>query len=234
MHVAIVDEHEVVRAGLAAWLASDPAITKVSGFAGHRDFLDRVPPTGRADGRADGQADGQVDIVVTEIQEEGRAPDLDCLRSISNLGAGVIVYSRLASAEVILSCIDAGATSYLVKSEGREHLLEAVRRAGTGDSYIGPQMAEALRRRNAVGRVTLSGREREVLMAWLRTESKDEVGRLLHIAPATVRTHLQRIRAKYALTGRQAPTKSALFVLAVEDGLIGLADLGADGQSAFA
>ena len=221
IHVAVVDEHEVVRAGLAAWLTSDPTITAVSGFAGHRDYLDRTDATGRAD------------VVVTEVGHDGHAPDLHCLTTISDLGAAVVVYSRLASAEVILSCIDAGAMSYLVKSEGRDHLLEAVRRAGVGESYIGPQMAEALRRRNAVGRVTLSEREREVLMAWLRTESKDEVGRLLHIAPATVRTHLQRIRGKYALTGRRAHTKSALFVLAVEDGLIGLADLGADGQSAF-
>lgn len=221
IHVAVVDEHEVVRAGLAAWLGSDPAVAAVSGFAGHRDYLDQAGATGRAD------------VVVTEVGQDGHAPDLDCLSTICGLGAPIVVYSRLASAEVILSCIDAGAISYLVKSEGRDHLLEAVRRAGVGESYIGPQMAEALRRRNAVGRVTLSEREREVLMAWLRTESKDEVGRLLHIAPATVRTHLQRIRGKYALTGRRAHTKSALFVLAVEDGLIGLADLGADGQSAF-
>ena len=218
-HVAVVDEHEVVRAGLQTWLAP---VTQVSGFASHRELLDWFPTS-----------DG-VDAVVTEIQENGRAPDLYCLQTICTLGPRVIVYSRLTSPEVILACIDAGATSYLVKSEGKDQLLEAVRRACGGESHIGPAMAEALHRRNAVGRVTLSEREREVLMAWLRTESKDEVGRILHIAPATVRTHLQRIRVKYAQTGRPASTKSALFALAVEDGLIGLSDLGSDRQSVYA
>jgi DNA-binding NarL/FixJ family response regulator len=213
IHVAVVDEHEVVRAGLETWLGTHPPVGRVSGFANHREFLDWLPGA------------GGIDAVVTEIQESGRAPDLDCLRMMRAVGANVIVFSRLSSAEVILRCLDAGALSYLTKSEGKDHLLQAVRRACDDESYIGPSMAEALHRRNAVGRVTLSGREREVLMAWLRTESKDEVGRMLHIAPATVRTHLQRIRVKYAQTGRPASTKSALFVLAMEDGLIGLGDL---------
>src|ERR1700752_4288768 len=44
----------------------------------------------------------------------------------------------------------------------------------------------------------LAPREREVLIAWLLTDNKDAVARTLHIAPTTVRTHLQRVRAKYA------------------------------------
>ena len=211
-HVALVDEHEVVRAGLQDWLSGHG---RVSGFASQRDYLEWIGTAGR------------VDAVVTEIEQDGRAPDLACLRQMCGCGPAVIVYSRLASPELILACIDEGVTTYLVKSESREHLLEAVRRAGDDEPYIGPQMAQALRRRNEFGRVTLSQREREVLMAWLRTESKDEVGRLLNIAPATVRTHLQRVRAKYAQTGRPASTKSALFAQAVQDGLIGLAELGA-------
>lgn len=213
MRVAVIDEHEVVCAGLEAWFTTQPAIAEVSSFGSQHDYLAWFPTAGR------------IDAVVTEIQEDGRAPDLDRLRLLCDRGPGVVVYSRLASHEVILASIDAGAASYLVKSEGRAHLLKAVYCARENEPYIGPQMAEALHRRNAVGRVTLSDREREVLMAWLRTDSKDEVARALHIAPATVRTHLQRIRVKYAQTGRPAHTKSALFARAVEDGLVGLADL---------
>lgn len=217
-HVAVVDEHEVARAGIDAWLTALTSDTRVTGFAGQRDYLDWLPTA------------GTLDAVITEIQEGSRAPDLDCLHQMCSGGPPVIVYSRLTSSEVILACIDAGARTYLTKSEGKNHVLVAVRRACANESYIGPAMAEALHHRNAVGRVMLSQREREVLMAWLCTETKDEVGRMLHIAPATVRTHLQRIRGKYAQTGRQAPTKSALFALAVEDGLIGLADINAGYQ----
>ena len=62
------------------------------------------------------------------------------------------------------------------------------------------------------------------MAAWLRTDSKDEVGRLLHITPATVRTHLQRVRMKYAAVGRPAHNKAALLAKAVEDGIIGLSE----------
>lgn len=211
--VAVVDEHEVVRAGLEAWLRELAFVEQLTAFPSQRELLDALPGT------------PPVGAVLTEIQEGDRAPDLERLRLICEGAPSVIVYSRLASHEVILASIEAGAASYLVKSEGRTHVIEAVRRAGAREPYIGPQMAEALHRRNAAGRVTLSEREREVLMAWFRTDSKDEVGRALHIAPATVRTHLQRIRAKYSQTGRPAHTKSALFARAVEDGLIGLGDL---------
>ena len=86
-------------------------------------------------------------------------------------------------------------------------------------------MARALVNDSTLGRVRLSEREREVLVAWFQTENKDLVDKRLFIAPTTVRTHLQRARAKYALVGRPAPTKSALLARAVEDGLLSVADL---------
>ena len=74
-------------------------------------------------------------------------------------------------------------------------------------------------------RPDLAPREREVLIAWFRTDSKDGVAQQLHIAPTTVRTHLQRVRAKYAAVGRPATTKAALVARALQDGLIDVDDL---------
>ena len=50
--------------------------------------------------------------------------------------------------------------------------------------------------------------------------NKELVGERLFIGPTTVRTHLQRVRAKYAAVGWPAPTKSALLARAVEDGIL--------------
>ncbi|MFI7000846.1 helix-turn-helix transcriptional regulator [Nocardia sp. NPDC050175] len=74
-------------------------------------------------------------------------------------------------------------------------------------------------------RPTLSRREVEVLLAWLRADSKPEVCTLLFISPGTVNTHLSRIRDKYAAVGRPAPTKAALVARALQDGLVGVDDL---------
>lgn len=78
---------------------------------------------------------------------------------------------------------------------------------------------------NEVTATKLSDREREVLRAWLLTESKDSVAKQLHLAPTTVRTHLQRIRAKYMASGKPAPTKAAMVARAIEDGVITIDEL---------
>lgn len=71
----------------------------------------------------------------------------------------------------------------------------------------------------------LSRREVEVLREWLCSDSKQVVAQRLYIAPATVNTHLARIRDKYALAGRSASTKAALLVRALQDGLITIDEL---------
>ncbi len=73
--------------------------------------------------------------------------------------------------------------------------------------------------------VQLSDREREILVAWLKTDSKAAVGQELFLAPSTIRTYLQRIREKYARAGRPARTKAALAARAIQDGYIGLDEL---------
>ncbi|GAA2057581.1 response regulator transcription factor [Williamsia deligens] len=74
-------------------------------------------------------------------------------------------------------------------------------------------------------RPALSPREKEVLRLWIQSESKDEVGSTLVIAPATVMTHIARIRGKYSEVGRPARTKAQLLARALQDGLIELDEL---------
>ncbi len=66
--------------------------------------------------------------------------------------------------------------------------------------------------------VALSEREIEVMLAWFSADSKDGAARQLFISPATVATHIARVRAKYTVTGRTARTKTALFARFLEDG----------------
>ncbi|PSR42989.1 helix-turn-helix transcriptional regulator [Rhodococcus sp. AD45-ID] len=64
----------------------------------------------------------------------------------------------------------------------------------------------------------LSAREIEVLLTWLRADSKQEVALELRVGVGTVNTHISRIRTKYINVGRPAPTKAALFARAIQDG----------------
>jgi len=215
VRVAVIDDHDVVHAGVQAWCeAAEPPIHIVASFLAPEAFAVRYPVV-----------NDDFDIVLLDLQIDGNKPAFDSLQELCNAGHRVIVYSHLTNEEVILHCLELGATSYLAKSEGRMHLIEAIHAAATTTPYLGPLMARALFNDSTDGRPNLSDREKEVLVAWFQTESKELVGKRLFIAPSTVRTHLQRARVKYAAVGRPAPTKSALLARAIEDGLLGLPDL---------
>lgn len=74
-------------------------------------------------------------------------------------------------------------------------------------------------------RPVLAPREKEVLLTWILNDNKNDVARQLQISATTVRTHLQRIRDKYAAAGRPANTKASLLARAIQDGLIDVNDL---------
>ncbi|CAM3656651.1 response regulator transcription factor [Mycobacterium frederiksbergense] len=209
--VAIIDDHDVVHAGIEAWCAeAEPAIRVAGSYMGPAEYLTTSP---------------DVNVVIFGLQFGGAKPDFSILRLLCDGGRRVIVFSHLTADEVILTCLDIGASTYLAKSEGKRHLIDAIHAAQESSPYVGPRMGRALLNDSTLGRVKLSERERQVLVAWFQTESKDLVGKRLYIAPTTVRTHLQRARAKYALVGRPAPTKSALLARAIEDGILSAGDL---------
>jgi DNA-binding NarL/FixJ family response regulator len=213
--IVIVDGQDVVHAGIEASLRdADPPIKIIDNFSCPEDFMAVDPMATRA-----------VDVVVFALQYEGHRPAFTALRELCRAGHRVVVHSYLVSDEVILTSLDAGAVSYVAKCEGGEHLREAIYGAGWDRRYVGPRMARALLNHKTVGRPHLSKREREVLVAWFETGNKELVAKKLFIEPCTVRTHLQRARAKYAAVGRPAPTKAALVARAIQDGILSAHDL---------
>lgn len=215
LRIAVVDDHDIVHTGIAARCAqANPPIGVVSNHLTAESFLTTHP-----------NADPDLSAVVLDLELRSRQPDFDSLATIADAGHTVIVYTHLENDEIILRCLDIGAVTYLAKSEGQHHLIEAIRATAAGEPYVGPRMAAAIWADSATGRPSLTERELEVLNAWFQTESKDIVARHLFIAPTTVKTHLQRIRAKYAAVGRPAPTKAKLVARAVQDGLLSVEDL---------
>lgn len=215
VRIAIIDDHDVVHAGIQAWCGdAEPPIEVAGSFMLPAEYFAKYP----------GVPD-DIDVVLLDLQIEGNKPDFATLSRLADRGQRVIVYSHITTDEVILTCLELGAVTYLVKSEGKRHLIEAIHSAHTGTPYVGPRMGKAMLNDGNGGRIKLTEREKQVLVAWFQTESKDLVAKRLFIAPTTVRTHLQRARAKYASVGRSASTKSALLARAIEDGILSLNDL---------
>jgi DNA-binding NarL/FixJ family response regulator len=214
--VAVIDEHDAIHAAMELWCSqAQPRIRFVGNYFSAEQFLaEHASPVA-----------SDVGAVVLELQMGRYRVDFNTLDHLVARRYRVIVYSHIATDEVILTSLDRGAVTYVVKTEGKVHLIDAIRAARTDMPYVGPRMAEAMVNDRAVGRPNLAPREKEVLIAWFRTESKDLVAEQLQIAPTTVRTHLQRVRAKYAAVGRPAPTKAGLVARAIQDGIVNVDDI---------
>lgn len=212
LSAVVVDDHPAVRAGVAHWLSSgNPPIRVVA--AG-----DDVRVAWLGDGAT-------ADVVILDLHLGGPTPATGELRRLVQAGRRVVVYSMRADDEIALQCLELGALSYLTKAEGAEHILQATVAAAAGRAYTPPSLAGALAGDRSAHRPVLSARETEVLIEWFQSESKDFVAQRLGISLSTVNTHLEHIRIKYAMSGREAPTKAALVARAIQDGLVALDDL---------
>jgi len=213
--LVVIDDHPIVHAGVRRWVA-EASISTVSVHAcgSVAQFLDEHQRHLQAPA-----------VIIYDPESCERRPDYVGLHRLCQLGHSVVAYSRSKAPEIVLKCLDSGAAGYVAKSESPRHLINAIVAAVDGTGYHGPSAAAAVQAAREHGRPELTAQEKRVLIAWLFTENKESVGRRLHIAPSTVRTHLQRIRRRYSEVNRPAPSKAALFARAVQDGLLGIHDI---------
>jgi DNA-binding NarL/FixJ family response regulator len=213
--LVVIDDHPVVHIGVLRWVAEASIPTgTVPTYRSVAQFLNEH--------RRDSET---TEVIIYDPENGERRPDFVGLQQLCELKHRVLAYSRMASPEIILKCLDAGAANYIVKSEPPQHLIEAITAAQRGFASRGPLATAAVQAAQRHGRPELTPQERRVLTEWLLTDNKESVSRKLHIAPNTVRTHLQRIRRRYSEIHRSAPSKAALFARAVQDGLLGIHDI---------
>jgi DNA-binding NarL/FixJ family response regulator len=213
IRVLLVDDQDLVRAGFAMVLGSQPDI-KVVGEA--------------ADGRAAVRLAREcpADVVVMDV----RMPELDgvaATREICRAGERprVLILTTFDLDEYAFAALRAGASGFLLKSAPPEELLYAIRCVHKGDSVVAPSTTRRL-----IGRflphlpaadgpppdlAELTAREREVLASVGSGLSNTEIATLLSISEATVKTHVGHIMAKLGLRDR-----IQTVVYAYETGLI--------------
>jgi len=159
--VAVVDEHDAIHAAVELWCSkAQPPIRFAGNYFSAEQFLAEHPSP---------SASG-VGPIVLELQKQHNGVDFAALDRIVSRRHRVIVYSHFATDEVILTALDRGAVTYLTKSEGKDHLIDAIRAAGTDTPHVGPRMALAMLNDSTVGRANLAPREKEVLIAWYRKQ----------------------------------------------------------------
>lgn len=214
IRVLLADDHDVIRSGLAALLATEPDLEVVAEAADGQACVRNARAL-------------RPDVVVMDI----RMPRMDGIaatRAIVQEGlAQVLVLTTFGLDEYVSGAIAAGASGFVLKSIDGPGLATAIRRVAAGDGVLAPEVtrqvlqavADAARTADQasdpVDLSDLTAREREVLAGLGRGLSNLDLARELGVSEATVKTHVSRVLNK---TGSSSRLRAAL--LARDSGLV--------------
>jgi DNA-binding NarL/FixJ family response regulator len=213
IRVLVVDDHELVRRGLLAFLDGEPDIDVVGEAVGGAQALELLASLD-SDGRPP-------DVVVMDLQ---MAPidGIESTRQIRALynGIEVVALTSFGEDERVHAALQAGASGYLLKDSDADDVTAAIRAAHRGELQIDPVVARRLmsslhKPRDDDPISELTSREVEVLRLVAAGKPNKHIAAELAISERTARTHVSRILRKLHLSSR---TQAAL--LAVSEGLV--------------
>jgi DNA-binding NarL/FixJ family response regulator len=213
VRVLLVDDDDLMRAGLRAVLSSDASIEVVGEAA---DGLQAAETAARLD----------PDVVLMDV----RMPQLDGIAATdrivrSGARSRILVLTTFEDDEYVHGALVAGASGFLLKRTRPEDLIAGIHTVAAGDALLAPAVTRRVIDRMvaepsldpAVGRRLreLTPRERDVLELVARGLSNQEIAGVLVIEESTVKSHLKRILAKLGLRDRVQAV-----VLGYESGLV--------------
>jgi DNA-binding NarL/FixJ family response regulator len=213
IRVLVVDDHEVVRRGLFAFLDGEPDLEVVGAADGGAEALDLLAALD-SEGR-------RPDVVVMDLQME----PVDGIESTRRIRARyddveVVALTSFADDERIHDTLAAGASGYLLKDSHADEVASAVRAAHHGELQLDPTVARRLAASllaagSDAPTAELTSRELDVLRLVGMGKANKEIAAELSISERTVRSHVSSILRKLALNSR---TQAALW--AVREGLV--------------
>jgi len=200
--VLIVDDHEVVRRGVRAYLETLPDLIVIGEASSGKDAVSMTE-------------EFAPDVVLMDLIMPGM-DGLEATRQIKALSphTQIIVLTSYDQDEYIFPALQAGATSYTLKDMKMDHLADAIRKAACGEATLDPRVAIRVVksvRGEINGEVhlnSLTGRELEVLRMIAQGLSNNQISEAMVISENTVKGHVSNILSKLQLTDR---TQAAVF-----------------------
>jgi DNA-binding NarL/FixJ family response regulator len=208
--VALIDDHESVRLGLAA--ACHRAGSTQVAFSGSNvaQYLDwrafsNSPPA---------------DVVVLDLTLGDGTTVTENVRRLVSDGSSVIIHSVADRPAAVREALVAGAAGVVSKSSPIDDVIAAIRSVARGEPLNNVEWASAVEGDREFADAQLSARERDVLRLYAAGLPLKVVAERLGVAYSTAKENITRVRVKYVEVGRPAPTKVDLLRRAMEDGIL--------------
>jgi two-component system, NarL family, response regulator LiaR len=207
IRVMLVDDHTMVRRGLATFLKVFDDLELVGEAAGGEaavQLCERIRP----------------DVVLMDMV----MPEVDgatATRAIRQRfpSVQVIALTSFTEEDLVQRAIQAGAIGYLIKDVSAEELAEAIRAAHAGRGTLSPAALQVLirtSRRSPTPGDDLTTREREVLALMAEGLSNTEIAKKLIVSPSTIKSHVSNILSKLEVTSRTEAAALAIRLRLVD------------------
>lgn len=195
LRIMIVEDHFVVRTGLAAIINSQPDMTTVAEARNGKEAIDFFRQF-------------QPDVTLMDL----RIPLVSGIEAIAIIvkewpRAKIIVLSTFGGDEDIFKALQAGARAYFLKDVKGPELIRAIRAVHAGQRLLPPEIAARLAER--IPRSELSARELEILSLIARGSSNKDIANALDISEGTVRVHASNIFSKLGCNDRAQAVSEA-------------------------
>jgi two-component system response regulator DevR len=204
LRIFLVDDHEVVRAGLRSLLEAESDLEVVGEAGTVAEALARIPPTRPDVAILDVRLpDGSGVEVCREIRSQ--VPETACL-----------MLTSYADDEALFAAIMAGAAGYVLKQVGGTDLVEDIRRVAAGQSLLDPALTQRIIERMQAGPeedprlAGLTPQERRILDLIAEGQTNRQIAGAMYLAEKTVKNYVSNVLAKLGMERRtQAATYAA-------------------------
>lgn len=201
VRVVVVDDHEVVRKGIIAYLSTEPEIEVVGQAESGNESIPLIEKE-------------KPDVVLMDlIMEDGNG--IEATKKILEIHpeCRVIILTSFYDDEQVFPALEAGAFSYLLKTSSATEIVDAILKAAKGENVIEPKVAGKMltnfRKEEKKPHEELTERELEVLLCIGNGMTNQEISEHLFIGIKTVKTHVSNILSKLGVKDR---TQAAVYV----------------------